>query len=261
MWPSTGLHRPFKKATSNPIYVHKDSNHPMHVKKELPQMIGRRISDLSSNKDVFETEVQASGYNNELHYTEKTIAKKRSRRRNVIWFNLPWNDEVSTNVAKKFLNMIDRHFPQGSALGKHFNRSTVTVINSSMPNRIISGHNKKVTESSIHLETKGCNCRSQPCPLELKCRTTILVYRRVHQTNLKHLQEEVHWTLDSILVSILGTWWLNSILVSILGTWWLSILGTWLLNILLVSRGAQHSTKLKYSRNLVKQIVSLVEYS
>ena len=44
----TGLHRPFKKATSNPIYVHKDSNHPMHVKKELPQMIGRRISDLSS---------------------------------------------------------------------------------------------------------------------------------------------------------------------------------------------------------------------
>ena len=114
------------KATSNPIYVHKDSNHPMHVKKELPQMIGRRISDLSSNKEVFEAEVavyssalKASGYNNELQYTEKTVAKKRSRRKNVIWFNPPSNDKVSTNVSKNCLSIIDRHSSQGSALGKH----------------------------------------------------------------------------------------------------------------------------------------------
>ena len=52
----TGLHRPYMKATSSPMYVHKDSNHPRHVKKELPKMIGRRISDLSSNKDVFKSE-------------------------------------------------------------------------------------------------------------------------------------------------------------------------------------------------------------
>ena len=47
---------------------------------------------------------------------------------------MPWNDEVSANVAKKFLSMIDRHFPKGSALGKHFNRSTVKVSYSCMPN-------------------------------------------------------------------------------------------------------------------------------
>ena len=29
----TGLHRPFKKATSNPIYVHQNSNHPRNVKQ------------------------------------------------------------------------------------------------------------------------------------------------------------------------------------------------------------------------------------
>ena len=74
----------------------------------------------------------------------------RSRRRNAIWFNPPWNDEVSTNVTKKFLSMIDRHFPKGSALGKHFNRSTVKFSYIRMPNIawIISGHNKKVTGSS-----------------------------------------------------------------------------------------------------------------
>ena len=155
----TGLHRPFKKATSNPIYVHKDSNHPMHVKKELPQMIGRRISDLSSNKVVFEEVVavcssalKAFGYNNSsaLRPWHTTVTKMRSRRRNAIWFNPPWNDEVSTNVTKKFLSMIDRHFPKGSALGKHFNRSTVKFSYIRMPNIawIISGHNKKVTGSS-----------------------------------------------------------------------------------------------------------------
>ena len=75
------------------------------------------------NKEVFEAEfpvyiiaLKASGYNNELQYTEKTVAKKRFRRRNVIWFNPPWNDEVSTYVAKKFLSMIDRHFPKASTL-------------------------------------------------------------------------------------------------------------------------------------------------
>ena len=45
----------------------------------------------------------------------------------MIWFNPPWNDEVSTNIAKKFLGMINSHFPRGSVLGKHFNRSTVKV--------------------------------------------------------------------------------------------------------------------------------------
>ena len=50
--------------------------------------------------------LKASGYNNDLKYTEKTITKKRSQRRNVVWFNQQWNDE-------------DRHFPKGSALGKH----------------------------------------------------------------------------------------------------------------------------------------------
>ena len=72
--------------------------------------------------------------------------------------------------------MIYRHFPKGSVLGKHLNRSTVKVSYSSLPNmaRIISGHNKKV---STNMEIKGCNFRSQPCPLEMKCKTNNLVHR------------------------------------------------------------------------------------
>ena len=141
--------------------------------------------------------LKATGYNNKLQNTEKTVAKKRSRSRNEIWFNLPWNDEVITNVAKKFLSMIDRHFPKGFSLGKDFNRSTVKVSYSSMPNmaQINSGHNKKVTRSSTHMETKGSNCRSQPCPLSSgELWRPLASHQAVHRTHFKHIQGEVHWT-------------------------------------------------------------------
>ena len=35
----------------------------------------------------------------------------------------------------------------------------------------------KVTGSSTNMKIKGCNCRSKPCPLEGKCKTTNLEYR------------------------------------------------------------------------------------
>ena len=51
----------------------------------------------------------------------------------------------TTNVAKRFLQLIDKHFPKGHALHKLFNRNTVKVSYSCMNNMasIISGHNAK----------------------------------------------------------------------------------------------------------------------
>merc|ERR1711983_451539 len=48
-----GTHRPYRKDDLIPLYIHKNSNHPPHVKKQMVKMIGRRISDLSSNEDIF----------------------------------------------------------------------------------------------------------------------------------------------------------------------------------------------------------------
>ena len=44
-----GSYRPFRNDNLIPLYIHKDSNHPPHVKKQMVKMIGRRISDLFSN--------------------------------------------------------------------------------------------------------------------------------------------------------------------------------------------------------------------
>ena len=130
---------------------------------------------------------------------KKNIARTRRRRRRVTWFNLPYYDEVSTNVSKRFLSMIYCHFRKGSVLGRHINWNTVKVSYSSMANieKIISGHNKKITGASNSMETNGCNCRKLPYPLDCKCNNQpcVQMYCRqhngVHWTHRQLLQEEV----------------------------------------------------------------------
>lgn len=180
-------YRPFRKDAQIPTYIHKLSNHPPHIKKELPNMIGNRISQLSSSKAIFESEaaiyntaLKNAGYDTKIEYTETQKKQtNRKRKRNIIWFNPPWSDTVSTNVAAKFLFLIDKHF-KDSPLKKILNRNTVKVSYSCMPNMdaTISAHNKKVS-SPPTTSNPGCNCRGGPanCMLGGQCQTTSLVYR------------------------------------------------------------------------------------
>ena len=43
------------------------------------------------------------------------------RRIKIIWFNPPNNHKVATNVAHKFLLLVDKHFPAGPSLNNYFN--------------------------------------------------------------------------------------------------------------------------------------------
>ena len=52
---------------------------------------------------------------------------RRKRQRKFIWFNSQFNLDVSTNVAKIFLNLREKHFPHLSKLHKIFNKNTVKV--------------------------------------------------------------------------------------------------------------------------------------
>ena len=47
-------YKPYRKDDQLPVYIHKKSNHPPMIKKNLPTMIERRISDRCSNKELFE---------------------------------------------------------------------------------------------------------------------------------------------------------------------------------------------------------------
>ena len=37
--------------------------------------------------------------------------KRKNRRRNITWFNPPYSQNVSTNIGRRFRNLISKHFP------------------------------------------------------------------------------------------------------------------------------------------------------
>ena len=69
---------------------------------------------------------------------------RRNRPQNIIWYNPPYSKKVETNIGKRFLSVIDLHFPKSNPLHKIFNRNTIKLSYSCMPNvrTIISNHNK-----------------------------------------------------------------------------------------------------------------------
>ena len=91
-----------------------------------------------------------------------------------------------TNLGKKFLGIIDKCFPPNHPLHKIFNRHTLKLSYSCMPNMktIISTHNKKIlsqdtaTPGPTQQQERTCNCRKKPeCPLEGKCLQPNVVYQ------------------------------------------------------------------------------------
>ena len=105
--------------------------------------------------------------------------KKRSRKRNISWFNPPFNSSVRSNIAGDFLKLIDECFPLGHPLRKLINRNTVKVSYSCTPNMatIISSRNENFL-SVPPTEKRTCNCpKNNPCPLDGKCLSENLIYQ------------------------------------------------------------------------------------
>ena len=48
--------RPFRKPNDSPVYIDVKSNHPSTIIKQIPKMINKRLSNLSSNEKIFNEE-------------------------------------------------------------------------------------------------------------------------------------------------------------------------------------------------------------
>ena len=110
---------PYRKPNFNPQYIHTNSNHPPNIKKQLPNIIAKRLSQNSSNKSElekaapdYEKVLQKSGFNIKLQYKAPKKPKSRNRRRNTIWFNPPHNATVKTNIGKEFFLSVKQAFSQ-----------------------------------------------------------------------------------------------------------------------------------------------------
>ena len=49
-----GTHKLYRKPNEETNYIHKKSNHLQNITKQIPLPIEKRLSDLSSNKEIFE---------------------------------------------------------------------------------------------------------------------------------------------------------------------------------------------------------------
>ena len=95
------------------MYINMNSNHPPSIIKQIPSSINRRSSNLSSDEEVFLSNIQPyreaskkSGFRDELTYVELRISEernndKRKRKGKIIWFNPPYSKNAKTNIIHK----------------------------------------------------------------------------------------------------------------------------------------------------------------
>ena len=128
------------------------------VLKQPPFSVDERLCNSSSNETVFESTkleyreaVIRNGYKSTLKYKLKnTPGRNRNRCRNITWFNPLFSKNITTNVAKIFFHLLDKHCPKSNNLYKIFNRNIVKVSYSRIGNmsQIIKRHNKRLTKAN-----------------------------------------------------------------------------------------------------------------
>ena len=65
-------YKPYMKPNNDPVYIHRKSNHPPSIVKQIPAMISKRLSELSKNEQVFE-EAKLFGL---IHHIRKMLKVK-----------------------------------------------------------------------------------------------------------------------------------------------------------------------------------------
>ena len=198
-------YHPFRKPNDNPIYIHTSSNHPPHVKKNLPTAINKRLSDLSTNekmfnenKEIYQNALRKGNHNHKLKYNIKNqkepqnINVKKNRNRKQIWFTPPYNSSLITNIGQEFLKLIDKHFPKNKPLSAIFNRKTIKIGYSCTKNmeQIINNHNRNIIKQTQQQSTteKNCNCRNKDkCPVKNKCLSQNVVYKATLPSGINYI--------------------------------------------------------------------------
>ena len=123
--------------------------------------INRRLSCISSDQEVFDEAaapyqdvIRKSSFTFKLEFKpppQETPSQKRKRRRNVIWFNPPYNRNIKNSIGREFISPIERSFPSGHELRKVFNRNTLKLSYSSMPQQ---SHSKETRSNNTTLRRR-----------------------------------------------------------------------------------------------------------
>ena len=183
---------PYRKPNSNLMYVNKHSNHPPNITRTIPKMVIQRLCRLSKDKPTFDNsareyldELKSSGHDIEGLSFQKPKSRKRKRKRNIIYFHPPFCRSVKTKFGRTFRELVEKHFTPDHALYKIFNKNTLKISYSCLPNMksILDAHNRRTIDdyngnSSTNIDDRNCNCRrAQDCPFDGHCLSKNVIYR------------------------------------------------------------------------------------
>ena len=191
---------PYRKPNSRILYVNAGSNHPSNIINSIPNIINDRLNKRSSSEKAFneskndyERALKEAGYKNKLTYKkENTKKEKKNRKRKIMWFNPPYCASVKTNIARKFINLVNRHFSKKSPLKCLFNKNNMRVSYCCMDNidTIIKKHNARILNEGNQSVDQGCNCNNkEECPFKnekVSCRATGIVYKAEVKSESEH---------------------------------------------------------------------------
>ena len=79
-------------------------------------------------------------------------SKQKNRKRNIILYNPPFNNQVSTNIGKEICKLLRKYFPKDNKFHKVINKNSVKISYGCKRNmqQIIKAHNAKITNGKKH---------------------------------------------------------------------------------------------------------------
>ena len=126
---------------------------------------------------------------------QNTTTNKNGKR-NIIWFNPPYSANVVTKVGKHFLSLLGKHFPPHNKFLKIFNRNTVKISYSCLPNMktVINSHNHKITNPKTITKDRTCNCVDKAtCSLSQNCLVNNILCKVVLTSTNPHYKKKIYF--------------------------------------------------------------------
>ena len=101
--------------------------------QQLPKSISKRLSNVSSSKEIFgsathtyQATLTLSSYNKKTP-TSFDKESKRKRKRKMLWICPPYSNNEKGNVGKFFFKIMRKHFPRNHTLYKIFYKNTLKI--------------------------------------------------------------------------------------------------------------------------------------
>ena len=150
----TSKYFPFCKPNNDSLYINIKSNQPDTIKKELPRIVDKRISEISCNKEkfdkakgIYQKALNESDFKVALNFNEQQT--ERTGTEKIIWFN-PSYESVKTNIGRQFLKLIRKYFPKQQKFTKIFSSNTNKLSCSCTANmkNLIKQHNSKILNNT-----------------------------------------------------------------------------------------------------------------